>query len=539
MKSENKLEEPLCFCGEQFNDYQKEEIRKLVCRNNSLKFKDEEDNKYCVFHFPSFEKKEEFELAYNAKIEIEDYLFYGTWFPIEIDFTNHIFGKYANFCWTQFNLKATFEGARFVYNCDFRCSVFKNVTSFKNVEFHDSNEQILPTSFYAVTFESIADFEKAIFSKEADFSNSHFQKGYCWDKASDFLKFNTQTSFAYSVFKEKANFNKVKFGKPFENEIGDSFSFGATTFEGYASFQEAEFLTLTNFTGAVFKQNADFKEILFSESLSFDGAKFETFAKFSAKHSNHKSWNKDGFEFSNVEIEKPERIFFQTVQLKPDKFTNTDIRKFDFTDIEWKPKNFWSDWARFKDIAWWKDEVRTRKTSYISLEKIYRRFASFAEENNDYRSASKFRYTAFDIQRITPWYGRLPITLLWWYKWTSGYGEQWLRSLIILLLLIFAFFPYIYTIHNFTTCSKDRPISSSLAICESNNSEISRNCSCSQEPLNFTEAIVQSLTTATLQNVEYRKPMTWRAELWIILEKIFVPLQAALLALAIRRKFMR
>jgi hypothetical protein len=46
-------------------------------------------------------------------------------------------------------------------------------------------------------------------------------------------------------------------------------------------------------------------------------------------------------------------------------------------------------------------------------------------------------------------------------------------------------------------------------------------------------------TTATLQNVEYRKPLTVWGELWIILEKICVPLQAALLALAIRRKFMR
>jgi hypothetical protein len=48
-----------------------------------------------------------------------------------------------------------------------------------------------------------------------------------------------------------------------------------------------------------------------------------------------------------------------------------------------------------------------------------------------------------------------------------------------------------------------------------------------------------NLTTATLQNVEYRKPLTVWGELWIILEKIFASLQAALLALAIRRKFMR
>jgi hypothetical protein len=35
------------------------------------------------------------------------------------------------------------------------------------------------------------------------------------------------------------------------------------------------------------------------------------------------------------------------------------------------------------------------------------------------------------------------------------------------------------------------------------------------------------------------KPVTERSELFVLLEKIFAPLQAALLALAIRRKFMR
>jgi hypothetical protein len=45
--------------------------------------------------------------------------------------------------------------------------------------------------------------------------------------------------------------------------------------------------------------------------------------------------------------------------------------------------------------------------------------------------------------------------------------------------------------------------------------------------------------TATLQNVDYRKPITKKGETAVILEKIFTPLQAALLALALRRKFMR
>jgi hypothetical protein len=49
----------------------------------------------------------------------------------------------------------------------------------------------------------------------------------------------------------------------------------------------------------------------------------------------------------------------------------------------------------------------------------------------------------------------------------------------------------------------------------------------------------QSLATATFQTVEMQKPNNPASETFTILEKIFAPLQVALLALAIRRKFMR
>jgi hypothetical protein len=42
-----------------------------------------------------------------------------------------------------------------------------------------------------------------------------------------------------------------------------------------------------------------------------------------------------------------------------------------------------------------------------------------------------------------------------------------------------------------------------------------------------------------LQKIEHRKPIDEKVEWISIFEMIFAPLQAALLALAIRRKFMR
>lgn len=53
------------------------------------------------------------------------------------------------------------------------------------------------------------------------------------------------------------------------------------------------------------------------------------------------------------------------------------------------------------------------------------------------------------------------------------------------------------------------------------------------------EAIIQSLQVATFQSIDHRRPVSNWAEISLSLEKIIVPLQATLLALAIRRKFMR
>jgi hypothetical protein len=108
-----------------------------------------------------------------------------------------------------------------------------------------------------------------------------------------------------------------------------------------------------------------------------------------------------------------------------------------------------------------------------------------------------------------------------------------------LLLIIFIIFPFIYTQTNFQICPKEKPLAMSLAACESKDEAARQNCECRKGGLSFGEAITHSLTTATLQSVDCRKPTTNKGEILILLEKIFAPLQAALLALALRRKFMR
>lgn len=275
---------------------------------------------------------------------------------------------------------------------------------------------------------------------------------------------------------------------------------------------------------------------------------------------------------------------FHTTRLQPNWFVNINATEFTFTDCKWKNDNneklnAKSEIEKLKK-RWGVLGELIPENPYPILSEACWRLAGNAENNNRFEEALNFRRLAFETEwlekkeKISNWIKNLvpeseklkrrfggstdeedkPIPptnsfgilrrsgdffIHGLYRITSFYGESWSWALGVLLSLILVVFPIIYTQINFQTCSKDRPIAASLTVCESKDEEIRKNCTCSTNQITFSDAIVQSLTTATLQNVEYRKPLTVWGEVWIILEKIFAPLQAALLALAIRRKFMR
>jgi uncharacterized protein YjbI with pentapeptide repeats len=524
MQKGKETEHPDCHCGDAFNDYQKGHIRQSVCRQLPVTYK-HGDKYYCIFHFPSEEKKDEFALAFNEKIEQEDYFFNGTWFPQIVDFSGHAFNKWVDFTAATFNHEVSFDDAKFLANCRFTGASFKAKASFSRTVFSNNDEDESAATFFSATFESTVDFSSAKFKTKIDFSSTKFLVGYA--SSGDSPPTPSISSFSWATFYDETNFAGATFGNPEQRENFDSLLFSEATFEKLANFRGADFILSTHFSNVVFKKTADFRETRIKSFLSFEGASFEGFAKFSGKDNRHNSWPKGSLHFTSVDIEKSEKISFQGVELKPDSFINTDVRKFDFTDIKWKPKNFAFDWSRVKGILFWKEEAKKGRSGYERLEVVYRRLAANAEENARYREASDFRYTAFDIQRITRWYGRLPVTLLWWYKWTSRYGENWMWATIILAGILTAA-AYLYTKVDFYVCPLDRPVaqSSSAGLC-------------TVRTLDRYEAGRQSLATATFQNVEHRRPVTGAGETVVLLEKIFAPLQAALIALAIRRKFMR
>lgn len=372
-------------------------------------------------------------------------------------------------------------------------------------------------------------------------------------------------------FIDKADFSFTKFLGPTD--------FDSAAFESSVSFDEAEFGkdSKVSFFGSCFQDEVSFQKAIFSGYLNFEGA-----------GSRDVFGDNSSLSLRKARLEAPEKLSFHSVTLRPNWFVDADTRKFGFANVKWES-------AKGREISA-KDELSSLENGsnathcptlarYRLLSIACRQLAENSETNNRFEEASKFRQVAMDTEwrekkaKFRTLMGHLftktnklkrrfahyvfgipakaedlpkapagPLAVLrrsddiiihWLYRITSYYGESWAWALGILLLITLIFFPMIYMQTSFQLCPRERPLAMSIAICESKDQEVKKGCECRKDGLGFGEAVVHSLTTATLQSVDYRKPTTLKGETVVILEKIFAPLQVALLALALRRKFMR
>ena len=185
------------------------------------------------------------------------------------------------------------------------------------------------------------------------------------------------------------------------------------------------------------------------------------------------------------------------------------------------------------------EEIECLKSRGVSLEATAlkphrflaiacRHLAVNAEENHRYEEASKFRYKAMDARRLESWHGFAFWKLSWWYWLASGYGERIWQAFGILLAIWFVA-GLLYTRVGFARW--EPKFASEADVTISKRDDVGA-------PVSFKRALTYSLGVLTLQKPEPR-PATTAAQTVVLLETILGPVQAALLALAIRRKFMR
>ncbi len=383
---------------------------------------------------------------------------------------------------------SVFDKFSFDREADFSHSTFNGKVSFYATIFAKSVE------FVGVTFKGEADFDATDFNESVDFSNASFERG-------------------------------ASFAARFQGEA----KFFSCTFHEFAEFFSAEFMGSVNMIGAEFASNADFTRSTFDADTDFTSARFADSLRFVRQDMGRQVFGEYAtLCFDSVRIDHPELVFFYGLTLRPTWFVKVDSRKFVFTDVQW----LWSSVN---------DELQRMRKYYLSgrhhplLAIAYRHLAINAEENHRYQEASKFRYMSMDVDRHGPWrrFGTIRRwfscwRLGWWYWVASGYGERVTQAFLVLLAI---WFVSVLSYTRVGFANSEPTIASEPAAVAAKHDNIAA-------PLPFGRALTYSAGVMMLQRPE-PKPATTAAQTIVLFETILGPVQAALLALAIRRKFMR
>jgi uncharacterized protein YjbI with pentapeptide repeats len=353
-------------------------------------------------------------------------------------------------------------------------------------------------SFSQMNFTTDADFSSATFSGDADFTKTTFSANATFYDAI----FNGNANFWSAVFSAEATFCGAKFSP-----------------EGYAEFIGATFKE-ADFSTASFGADANFILATFT-AADFSNATFADRARFEGDENTTIFAGPSSLNLQFAEFKIPDHVSFQTLTLHPHWFVNVDARKFNFINVHWN-----SIGRAKQEIDLLESEAvwSTHRLLAISCRKL----AANAEDNDRYREASHFRRMAMDAERLETCHGFGFWKLSWWYWMASGYGERSLQALIVLLAIWLAFAAFDTRVG----FARWEPKLASEADAVSAKRDVVGS------PLEFGRALAYSAGVMTLQKPEPR-PATTAAQTIVLLETILGPVQAALLALAIRRKFMR
>ncbi len=532
---------PLCHVHDKVEEWEVSQIRTSVCLNEEplIEF---EGRHYCLFHLPTYYKDflkfdecldgrfEEIELKVaeaekqpNSK-KLKNNLYYDfryVWFATELDLENHTFLTHVDFSSAKFCGGANFRSVIFSTDAFFSAATFESDVDFSSVSFFGL------ANFSETTFCADAYFVSSTFSDETDFTEARFLTGAFFPSAT----FLSDTYFGMATFLGEASFTSVTFSSEinFKNSQFGKFGsadFGMSTFAGDTFFDRTRFKNWVSFNSVIFGEDSDvfFRRAFFAGSADFAYCTAEGYIRFSRLRQG----KQNVFDFQEAAFEKANRVSFHTVDLFPNWFVNVDSRKFIFTDVKWK-NLYWNHQLRNKNIQRELQNLEDRgikdqKRRLFSI--ATRQLAVNAEENNLYEDAAKFRYISMETRRLEDTKRtRISRLLTWLYKWTSSYGEGWSWAAGVLIGILFLF--TLFYNSPFATFERKNDKSTIAAVS-------------SYDPtveMNNLEGLVYSFNVA-LQNPD-PKPFDAQTKLFVIFERILAPLQAALLALAIRRKFMR
>jgi uncharacterized protein YjbI with pentapeptide repeats len=554
---------PICSCKHWMRGSCCTEFEFLVAKDGSS---------WCVLHYQIADRKilteadntklSLFESAVQKRLREGKHLFQGVWFPNPFDlghaasvlqsadFREATFTRQAHFKDASFEGGATFEEAHFESACAFDGAKFKSKTSFRQARFDQH------TTFEHATFALSAgrvDFNDATFSGTVSFAKANVRADLNFSRSS----FLASVDFSGSELESKLFFTDCSF---------DS--------QAHFSMNRSKVGSIVRFTGAHFRgqielkdinvtrgSQIDFSESVISAGLNVSGGTWHRdeakrssiqpaassshrlssltvalkqlisdapssisrlfFRKeFPIQQSSQDSQEPKGeLRFAHARIDKPEAVTFQRVRLTPSWFTNTEVRKMTLRGVSWYGWNGapWSSAVEIDHLA-----QKRESDSYESIAITYRQLAINAAENHRYQEASDFRFAAMDVPRHRSAKDANILGLHWWYWLMSGYGERVGRAFAVLMFVV-VLFAFIYMHLPFEGSNSASPTSQPAT---------------GFVTMTFPEALLYSARSASLREPTPH-PASLRGKLAVAAESTFAPIQAALLLLAVRRRFTR
>lgn len=444
----------------------------------------------------------------------------------------------------KFLAPAYFAGCTFHEIADFESSVFFSGSYFAGARFEktgffnfalwkDNDSLPAPTAeFRDANFQAMANFTYASFLVRTTFENAVFVGNGVFERA----KFYDRCSFKRAAFDSNARFDKAFFSEKTEAH------FFHTRFAKDAIFEDAHLRGGASFNSAVFGSESDiiFRRGYIGKEVSFRYASAEGLLRFIEVDNSDCRLIK----FQEMAHEKATRVSFDSMKLSPSWFINSDPRKFVFRNITWplKNKNFLE--TELATIVGMR--VKEEK-SYELLITSLRNLAANAEDANRLDRASTFRRLAFECetrerkQKRKVWFNEVkamlrrpvgctnvfqhasealkklrfiprpipidPVHSV--YRIASSFGENASRAALVLGLIWFSFALLYYVLRDLV--NPDWSFSNAMAF--------STSAMLFQKP----DVPTGSRVIYTLRTIQM----------------IAAPIQAAILALAIRRKFMR
>lgn len=425
--------------------------------------------------------------------------FHEATFSQEAHFGGITFSQEADFWWAKFAQEAVFSDATFSQRAGFIEATFSQKAYFVRAAFSQG------ANFRSATFSQEVRFTDTIFSKETHFGGASFFK----EAYFGFAKFS-DVFFAGTTFERGVNFSWTEF-----NDRAYFFPIGIPGGIKEVTFYQRSLFKYVRFSEDVIFQQVDLSQCSFLHSnidkvdfryCKFDEKKnrlFRIICAFPIRYIQKVSQGKEGQLFRVIHAFS--RYIFEVYWGKERRlFSIIPIRRQnvlrDELECEWKVKR-----AKRKIH---KEEKKDREEGYEYVRHVYLELKRNYENKKDWNTAGDFHFGEMECRRQKmPCWKRYFWSLEFWYWLTSGYCERPLRAFIVLLGLV-GVFSLLYM---------------------------------PTEEWNYFTSLRDSLNVAKLMRLgnSMGQDPGWGKFIVALFEIILVPIQTALLALALRRKVKR